>query len=75
MKRIIQHDNKDNLIGQVELVKFIRHYHLSDKTPYICASIKFLNGNKNDLLTFNAEKYLGNLFTTKIRSFKNSIDK
>ena len=74
--QILNHyDNKDNLIGQVKLVKFIRHYHLSDKTPYVCVSIKFLNGNKNDLLTFDAEKYLGNLFTTKVRNFKNSIDK
>lgn len=41
--QILNHyDNKNNLIGQVLLYKFIRHYHIIDKTPYVCASIKFL---------------------------------
>lgn len=69
--QILNHyDNKNNLIGQVLLYKFIRHYHRIDKTPYVCASIKFLNGNKNDFQTFNAEMYLGIMFTTKIKNFK-----
>lgn len=47
--QILNHyDNKNNLIGQVLLYKFIRHYHRIDKIPYVCASIKFLNGNKID---------------------------
>lgn len=74
--QILNHyDNKNNLIGQVLLYKFIRHYHRKDKTPYVCVSIKFLNGNKNDFQTFDAEKFLGNMFTTKIKNFKISIDK
>lgn len=64
------YDNKNQLLGQVLLHKFIRHYHRNDKTPYICASIKFLNGNKNDFQTFNAEEYLGKMFTSKFKEFK-----
>lgn len=64
------YDNKNNLIGQVLLHKFIRHYHRIDKTPYVCVSIKFLNGNKKDFQTFNAEMYLGTMFTSKLKNFK-----
>lgn len=52
------------------MYKFIKHYHRIDKTPYVCASIKYLNGNKNDFQTFDAEKYLGIMFTNKIKEFK-----
>ena len=69
--QILNHyDIRNNLVGQVLPYKFIRHYHRAYKTPYVCASIKFLNGNKNDFQTFNAEKYLGILFTNKIKEFK-----
>lgn len=53
------------------LYKFIRHYHRVDKTPYVCASIKFLNGNKNEFQTFDAAKFLGYRFTTKFKNIKN----
>lgn len=53
------------------LYKFIKHYHRIDKTPYVCVSIKFLNGNKNDFQTFDAEKFLGNIFTTRFKNVEN----
>lgn len=65
------YDYRNNYLGQVLLYKFIRHYHRVDKSPYVCASIKFLNGNKNDFQTFDAEKYLGDMFTTKLKNIKN----
>lgn len=65
------YDYQNNYIGQVLLYKFIKHYHRIDKTPYICVSIKFLNGNKNDFQTFDAEEFLGNIFTTKFKNVEN----
>ena len=53
------------------MYKFIRHYRRIDKTPYVCVSIKFLNGNKNDFQTFDAVKFLGNTFTGKLKNIKN----
>ena len=69
--QILNYYGRHNIyFGQVLLFKFIKHYHRVDKTPYICASIKFLDGKKNHFQTFNAKEYLGSMFTTKFKNIE-----
>lgn len=60
-------------LGDVQIIKFIKHYHRVDKTPYLCVRIKFLDGCKTHITTFNSSS-LGVLFTSK-NFFDFSIDK
>jgi len=64
------YDRHNNLLGEAQILKFIKHYHRKNKMPYVCVNIKFLNGTKNKTQTFNAEDSLGILFTSKIKSYK-----
>lgn len=60
----------------VEILKFIKHFDRKKK-PYTCVQVRFLDGFKSHVYTFNASKFLGFNFTNKtfLETFKNSIDK
>lgn len=60
------YDDRKNYVMDVQILKFIKHYHKKNKVPYICVSIQFLDGYKTHKMTYNAEKSLGVFFTEKI---------
>ena len=59
------YDLHNNYLGNVKIIKFIKHYHRKTKEPYLCVKIWFYEEGKTCYQTFNAEK-LGNMFTKKI---------
>ena len=59
-------DCHHNLLCRVEILKFIKHYHKKNKSPYICVQVRFLDGKKTHVMTFNATDFLGVYFTNKI---------
>lgn len=49
----------------VEILKFFIRYHKKSKIPYIKVQVKFLDGYKTHINSFNAEDFLGIYFTNK----------
>ena len=58
-------DLHGNYLKNVEIIKFIKHYRRIDKTPYTCVQVRFLDGCKTHVYTFNATDFLGKHFTNK----------
>lgn len=60
-------------VGNVKIEKFIKHYRKKTNEPYICVSIRNLDGCKTHITTYNAKDSLGKFFSTK--NFDFLIDK
>jgi len=52
----------------VEILKFFISYHRKTKIPYLKVQVRFLDGFKTHIYTFNASEFLGIFFTNKIIS-------
>ena len=50
---------------KVEILKFFIRYHRKTKKPYIKVQIRFLDGYKTHIYSFNATDFLGIFFTNK----------
>ncbi|MBQ9658481.1 MAG: hypothetical protein IJV31_06915 [Clostridia bacterium] len=64
------YDIHNAYVCDVQILKFIKHYHRRNHVPYLCVSIKYLRGKKREVQTFNANT-LGEYFTNKIKNFEN----
>jgi len=49
----------------VEIIKFFIRYHRKTKLPYLKVQIRFLDGYKSHISSFNASDFLGIYFTNK----------
>lgn len=49
----------------VEIIKFFIRYHKKSKKPYLKVQVKFLDGFKSHIYSFNAIDFLGIYFTNK----------